>query len=319
MQTRLLWRRSATAIGLYGSVALGLLGGLVAARELHPDRYGLYSLAVFGAGFFQVLLDLTVEEAMIKYGFRYTTTEEWGKLRRLYRRSMMLKTAGAVLASLVLLAIAPFADELFSADGLTGPYLLAALLPISFIPEAPAGAALVLDGRYEVRAVYNFLTALLRTIGLVIGAHFGVTEAILGLVLGQFAGSALGQRGGAPGVQPLPARAAGAARRRPPRDRPVRDPLEHRIDDRLGPGRGRALAPGSRLRAAPGRLLPGEPGAADRPDGADRARAADPGHGADARLGSGGHAPRLQRAPALQHGGPDHDGDHRAVPLLVHA
>jgi len=153
MQTRLLWRRSATAIGLYGSVALGLLGGLVAARELHPDRYGLYSLAVFGAGFFQVLLDLTVEEAMIKYGFRYTTTEEWGKLRRLYRRSMMLKTAGAVLASIVLLAIAPFADELFSADGLTGPYLIAALLPISFIPEAPAGAALVLDGRYEVRAV----------------------------------------------------------------------------------------------------------------------------------------------------------------------
>jgi hypothetical protein len=87
MQTRLLWRRSATAIGLYGSVALGLLGGLVAARELHPDRYGLYSLAVFGAGFFQVLLDLTVEEAMIKYGFRYTTTEQWGRLRRLYRRS----------------------------------------------------------------------------------------------------------------------------------------------------------------------------------------------------------------------------------------
>jgi len=191
MQTRLLWRRSATAIGLYGSVALGLLGGLVAARELHPDRYGLYSLAVFGAGFFQVLLDLTVEEAMIKYGFRYTTTEQWGKLRRLYRRSMLLKTAGAVLASLVLLALAPFADQLFSADGLTGPFLLAALLPISFIPEAPAGAALVLDGRYEVRAVYNFLTALLRTIGLVIGAHFGVTEAILGLVLGQFAGSAL--------------------------------------------------------------------------------------------------------------------------------
>jgi O-antigen/teichoic acid export membrane protein len=48
----------------------------------------------------------------------------------------------------------------------------------------------VLDGRYDVRAAYNFLTAALRTTGLVIGAHFGVTEAILGLVVGQFAGSA---------------------------------------------------------------------------------------------------------------------------------
>ena len=31
---RLLWRRSATAVGLYTSVALGLLGAVVAAREL---------------------------------------------------------------------------------------------------------------------------------------------------------------------------------------------------------------------------------------------------------------------------------------------
>ena len=190
MQTRLLWRRSATAIGLYGSVAIGLFGGLVAARELHPSRYGLYSLAVFGAGFFQVLLDLTVEEAMIKYGFRYTTIESWGRLRRLYRRSMVLKSAGAAFASVALLIVAPFADELFNGHGLRDPFLLAALLPISFIPEAPAGAALVLDGRYERRAAFNFLTAALRAAGLVTGAHFGVTEAILGLVVGQLAGSA---------------------------------------------------------------------------------------------------------------------------------
>ena len=87
-----------------------------------------------------MLLDLTVEEAMIKYGFRYTTTEQWGRLRRLYRRSMMLKTArrrarGDRPAG----DPAPFADALFNADGLTGPFLLAALLPISYIPEAPAG------------------------------------------------------------------------------------------------------------------------------------------------------------------------------------
>jgi len=49
MQTRLLWRRSATAIGLYGSVALGLLGGLVAARELH--RAGLRVAFVSGVGY----------------------------------------------------------------------------------------------------------------------------------------------------------------------------------------------------------------------------------------------------------------------------
>ena len=192
MQTRLLWRRSATAIGLYGSVALGLLGGLVAARELHPDRYGLYSLAVFGAGLLpgaarphrrggddQVRLPLHDDRAVGQAAPPLPPVDAAEDGRR---RGRLARSAGRSRRS-------PTSSS--APTGLTAPFLLAALLPISFIPEAPAGAALVLDGRYEVRAVYNFLTALLRTIGLVIGAHFGVTEAILGLVLGQFAGSAL--------------------------------------------------------------------------------------------------------------------------------
>ena len=189
MHTRLVWRRSATAIGLYGSVALGLFGGLVAARELGPPGLGLYALALAGAGFLQILLDLTVEEAMVKFGFRYTTREQWGRLRRLYRRAMLLKTAGALVAAAVLATAAPFADEIFNTHGLRNAMLLAALVPIAYLPESPSGAALVLTGRYDIRAAFVFLTAALRTAGLVVGAHYGVDEAILGLVLGQVAGS----------------------------------------------------------------------------------------------------------------------------------
>ncbi len=189
MQTRLLRRRSATALGLYGGFGLGLLASVLAARQLGPKEFGLFTLAVVAANFLQILFDLTVEESMIKYGFRYTTSGQWGRLRRLYRQAMYLKTLGAVLAAVVLAILAPFANAIFSTDGLTVPFLLAALLPVTYIPESPAGAALVLTGRYDIRANYTFLTALLRSIGLVIGAHFGVTEAVLGLVLGQVAGS----------------------------------------------------------------------------------------------------------------------------------
>jgi O-antigen/teichoic acid export membrane protein len=189
MQTRLLWRRSATAIGLYGSVGLGFLASIVAARQLGPSEYGLFTLAIAAAGFLQILLDVTVEEAMIKYGFHYTARSDWGRLRRLYRRAMALKTLGALLATVVLALLAPFADSLFNADDLTAPFLLAALLPITYVPETPAGAALVLTGRYDVRAWYTFVTQLLRSVGLIVGAHYGVTEAVLGLVLGQVAGS----------------------------------------------------------------------------------------------------------------------------------
>ena len=43
-----------------------------------PTRTGSSRSPIVAAGFLQVLLDLTVEEAMIKYGFRYTTAEQLG-------------------------------------------------------------------------------------------------------------------------------------------------------------------------------------------------------------------------------------------------
>src|SRR4051812_39457266 len=99
MQTRLLWRRSVTALGLYGGFGLGLLASVLAARQLGPTLFGQLTLAIFAAGFLQLVFDLTVEEVMIKYGFRYTTEERWGRLRRLYRQAMLFKTIGAGFAA----------------------------------------------------------------------------------------------------------------------------------------------------------------------------------------------------------------------------
>jgi O-antigen/teichoic acid export membrane protein len=189
MSTRLLRRRAVTALGTYGGVVLGVLATLVAARQLGPHEFGLYALVLATTGFFQVLLDLTVEEAMVKFGFRYTAAGQYGRLRRLYRRALGLKCLGALIAGAVLAILAPFADSIFGADGLTQPMLIAALLPIAQVPEALAGAAIVLTGRYDVRGAFLFLTPAFRLAGIAIGAHYGVEEAVLGLLLGQIAGS----------------------------------------------------------------------------------------------------------------------------------
>lgn len=185
MSTRLLWRRSATAAGTYGSVALGVLGTLVAARELGPTRFGLFSLVVVAANFFQTLLDLTVEESMIKFGYRYQTGRRWGRLLRLYRQGLALKSLGAAIAAAVVLVLAPFADSIFGGHHLLAPMLLSSLLPLALIPESLAGAVLVLRGRYDVRGGFLALTQGLRLAGIAVGAHYGVVEAVLGLVLGQ--------------------------------------------------------------------------------------------------------------------------------------
>ncbi len=91
-------RRSATAGSIYLSAVLGFLGQILAARELGVKEYGLLAIVMAVTGFVQLLFDLTVEEAVIKYGFRYQASEQWGKLRRLYTRALRIKLLGSRIA-----------------------------------------------------------------------------------------------------------------------------------------------------------------------------------------------------------------------------
>ena len=117
MGSRLFWRRSATAVGIYSATLLGFLGTLLAARALGPREFGLLAIVIAATGFFQSFLDLTVEEAVIKYGFRYSTAEDWGRLRRLFSRALAFKGIGGVLGALALVALAPLAHWIFGARG----------------------------------------------------------------------------------------------------------------------------------------------------------------------------------------------------------
>ena len=70
-------------------------------------EFGVFATALVVVGFFQTLLDLTVEESLTKYGFRYVAGEDWGRLRRLFRQMLLLKVVGGALATLLLVALAP--------------------------------------------------------------------------------------------------------------------------------------------------------------------------------------------------------------------
>lgn len=191
MGSRLLWRRIATGVGLYSAMVFGVLATVVAARSFSLREFGLYATLLAATGFFQALLDLTVEESLTKYGFRYATAEDWGRLRRLFRRALELKLAGGVLAGLALLALAPAAGWIFAADGLTVPFLLAAALPLAQAPENVAATALLLRGRYDLRGAYQSLSMALRLLAVVIGVGYGLSETIAGIVLAQVVSSAI--------------------------------------------------------------------------------------------------------------------------------
>lgn len=185
MASRVIRRGSATAAGVWGSALVGFLGTVVAARLLGVDDFGVFAIVVSAAGFVQLLLDLTVEEAIVKYGTRYSAAGEWGRFRRLLRLALGVKLAGGVLGALAILALAPFADSIFGHDKLVAPLLVAALLPLAALPEAVAAAVLVVRGRYDVRGALLTIAMLLRLGALAVGARYGVVEAVAAIVAAQ--------------------------------------------------------------------------------------------------------------------------------------
>ncbi len=185
MSSRVLRRRSATAAWIYAAVACGIAGSIVAARVFGLDDFGVFMTALVIVGFFQSLLDLTVEESLTKYGFRYVTGQDWGRLRRLFRQALLLKVVGGVLATLIVVALSPFADEIFDADGLEEALLAASLLPLVQSSENVGATALLLHSRYDLRSVYQAGSAALRLLAIVIAAPMGVTEALVAIVVAQ--------------------------------------------------------------------------------------------------------------------------------------
>ena len=86
MRQRLVRRRVATALGSYGSTAFGIVGTVVAARVLGSDDFGRMTLVLGTVALFQLLLDLTSEEALVKYGFRFAERGGLGALPAPARR-----------------------------------------------------------------------------------------------------------------------------------------------------------------------------------------------------------------------------------------
>ena len=166
-------------------MACGIAGTIVAARVLGRDDFGVFATALVAVGFFQALLDLTVEESLTKYGFRYVAGEDWGRLRRLFRQALLLKIVGGALATLLVVALAPFADGIFDADGVDQALLAAALLPLVQSSENVGATALLLHSRYDLRSVYQAGSAALRLLAIVIAAPLGVTEALVAIVVAQ--------------------------------------------------------------------------------------------------------------------------------------
>jgi O-antigen/teichoic acid export membrane protein len=185
MRSRLFWRRSAAAAGTYASAALGFGATVVALHVFSTETFGRYALVLAATAFVQSLLDLTVEEALVKFGFRYTTRADWGRLRRLFESAIAFKFVGGLLATGLLLALAPAANTLLHKHGLTIPLLIGAFIPLAQCTENVGGVAIVLRGRYDVRAFFLFVSMSLRFTAIAVAAPHGLSATMAAIVAAQ--------------------------------------------------------------------------------------------------------------------------------------
>jgi O-antigen/teichoic acid export membrane protein len=205
MLSPVLWRRSATAFGIYGATVLGIAGMIVAARELGRVEFATFAIVTASSAFFQLLLDLTVEDALVKFGFRYTTAEDWSRLRRLFDIALRFKIAGGFVAGVCLLVAAALSSVIWpSHAGLTLGLLVIAALPFLQAPENVFGSAIMLRGRYDVRGYFLLIAMALRLVGVAVGAHFGVWQAALGMVAAQVVATASITWGGREALRRFP-------------------------------------------------------------------------------------------------------------------
>ena len=141
MRSRVIWRRSATAIGVYVATVLGFLTTVVATRELGVQDYARFAAVIAASTFFQQLLDLTIEEALVKFGFRYVEAGRWGRLRRLFQVALGFKLVGGILAGLVIIILAPFSKDVWGTGGVVLPMAIASLISVAQSPENVAAGA----------------------------------------------------------------------------------------------------------------------------------------------------------------------------------
>jgi len=179
-------RRLGAIVGSYGALVLGLAGSLVVLRVLGPAGAGRFAIVLGAADFLALLVWLTSDDALVKYGFRYASQNDWGRFHRLLRLVFGLEIAMAFFATALVAGLAPFASSVFhGAHGLAVPLLIASLLAPLQAVESIAAAALILRGRYDLRGIWLAISMAFRFVGIAVGSAFGMTGAVTGVVVAE--------------------------------------------------------------------------------------------------------------------------------------
>ena len=217
MRSRVIWRRSATALGVYVAAVLGFLTTVVATRELGVARLRASSpRSSPRPAFFQLLLDLTSRRRSSSTASATSRRERWGRLRRLFEVALGFKLVGGAARRRSRSARSRRSRRRSGASAAcVVPMLIAALIaarPGARGRRRPARSSCAAATTSAARSSPSRWACAWS--GSRSAAATASTGAVIGMVVAQVVATAAISRRRARRVPPLPAGALRAARRR---------------------------------------------------------------------------------------------------------
>lgn len=163
-------------------VALGVIQGLVVARFLGVESFGIFALISSLTASINQIVDSRVWETVVKYVHKFKEQGRSDKAVALIKMCLLIDLCSALIGSTILFLIADRAAEVLMQTSAYSKHLMFfGLTILAAFPTGTCTALLRVDERFRGLAFKESLIALIRMMAVLI-ALFYTTEPLLGIV-----------------------------------------------------------------------------------------------------------------------------------------
>jgi O-antigen/teichoic acid export membrane protein len=170
------------------SAVLGMLQGILVARLLGVDGYGIVGVITLFTGVVNNLVSFRMGELVIKYVGEYTEAGDESRAAAVFKLSALVEMVASVVAFVLLVALAPLAAQYLAKDpSLTGLFIVYGLVVLAnLISESSTGLLQIFD-RFRPVAILGLVGNIvtLVVVALVYVLHGGLLGILLAYLIGK--------------------------------------------------------------------------------------------------------------------------------------
>lgn len=173
------------------SAAFGMLQGILVARLLGVENYGILGAIIMFTSVINKLVSFRMGELVIKYVAQYNEADDPLRAGVVFKTAALVEMLASVVAFVLVLALAPLAATYLAKDPATaGWFALYGLIVLAnFISESSVGLLQIFD-RFQRMAFLTMLQSAV-TLGLVAVVYLA-QGGMLGILLAYLIGKAVG-------------------------------------------------------------------------------------------------------------------------------